>query len=151
METDNIKTMSVGEMVAVDFRTASVFKNNRIDFCCGGKKTLEQTCVELGIDQDKVEHELEAVMATPPLAGQDYGSWSPGFLCDYIMNTHHRYVLKTLPDLIFYTQKIATVHGSHHPELTEVALLFSKINGELLQHLKRGRGFVSSHQTCLGT
>ena len=137
METDNIKTMSVGEIVAVDFRTASVFKNNRIDFCCGGKKTLEQTCLELGIDQNKVERELEVISSTPPIAGQDYRSWSPGFLCDYIMNTHHRYVLKTLPDLIFYTQKIATVHGSHHPELIEVASLFSKINEELLQHLKK--------------
>jgi regulator of cell morphogenesis and NO signaling len=29
------------------------------------------------------------------------------------------------------------VHGSHHPELIEVASLFEKINNELLQHLKK--------------
>ena len=136
METDNFNSMSIGEMVAIDFRTASVFKNNKIDFCCGGKKTLEATCLELGIDQQKVELELKAVSATSPNPGQDYRSWRPGFLCDYITNTHHQYVRNTLPDLLIYTQKIATVHGEHHPELIEVALLFSEINTELQQHLK---------------
>ncbi len=137
MKTDNFNSMSIGEMVAIDFRTASVFKNNRIDFCCGGKKTLEATCLELGIDQEKVKLELKAVSATAPAPGQDYRSWGPEFLCDYIINTHHQYVLKTLPDLLIYTQKIATVHGSHHPELVEVASIFAKINEELNQHLKK--------------
>jgi regulator of cell morphogenesis and NO signaling len=36
-----------------------------------------------------------------------------------------------------YTQKIADVHGDHHPELIELAVLFSKINEELSQHLKQ--------------
>ena len=124
-------------MVALDFRTASVFKNNRIDFCCGGKKSLEETCLELGINQEKVELELKAISATPPNPGQDYKSWKLGFLCDYIVNTHHQYVLRTLPDLLIYTQKIGMVHGSHHPELIEVASLFERINEELLQHLKK--------------
>ena len=41
-----------------------------------------------------------------------------------------------MPDLVIYTEKIAQVHGEHHPELLEVAALFAKINEELLQHLK---------------
>lgn len=137
METDILTPISIGEMVAHDFRTASVFKNNRIDFCCGGKKSLEETCLELGINQEKVELELLAIAATSPNPEQDYKSWRPGFLCDYIVNTHHQFVLRTLPDLLIYTQKIAVVHGSHHPELIEVASLFEKINEELLQHLKK--------------
>jgi regulator of cell morphogenesis and NO signaling len=136
METGNNLTISVGEMVALDFRTASVFRNNRIDFCCGGKKSLEETCIELRIDQAKVELELKNLSTAPITPGQDFRSWKPDFLCDYIINTHHRYVLKTLPDLSLYTQKISQVHGGHHPELIEVASLFSKINEELLQHLK---------------
>ena len=137
METNILKTTSVGEMVANDFRTASVFENNRIDFCCGGKKSLEETCRELGINLEKVELELEAITAASPATGHNFKSWRPGFLCDYIVNTHHQFVLKTLPDLLIYTQKIATVHGSHHPELLEVVSLFKKINEELLQHLKK--------------
>ena len=62
----------------------------------------------------------------------NFKEWEPGFLCDYIVNTHHKYVLKTLPDLVYYTEKIASVHGDRHPELIEVADLFSEINKELL-------------------
>ncbi len=137
METRTLDTLTIGEIVALDFRTASVFKNNRIDFCCGGKKTLDATCLELGIDRQKIEGELTAITSTPRNSNQDYKSWKAGFLCDYIENTHHQYVLRTLPDLLTYTQKIAAVHGSHHPELVEVASLFTKINSELLQHLKK--------------
>jgi len=66
----------------------------------------------------------------------NFKNWDPGFLCDYIVNTHHQYVTKTLPELVFYTEKIAHVHGEHHPELVEVASLFTESNRELLQHLK---------------
>jgi len=137
MNKDTISsTTPIGDIVANDFRTASVFKSNNIDFCCGGKKSLADACLERGVDQNKVKLELQELAATPPNAGQDYRSWKLDFLCDYIVNTHHRYVLKTLPELVQYTRKIADVHGVHHPELVEVAALFAQINDELLQHLK---------------
>ncbi len=77
--------------------------------------------------------DLESV---PADEAHNFKEWDPGFLCDYIMNTHHKYVLKSLPELVFYTEKIASVHGERHPELIEVASLFAEINHELLQHLK---------------
>ena len=138
MNTDTISsTTPIGDIVANDFRTASVFKNNNIDFCCGGKKSLADACLERGVDQDKVELELKELATIPLNVGQDFRSWKPGFLCDYIVNTHHRYVLDTLPDLVLYTRKIADVHGSNHPDLIEVAALFAQINQELLQHLNK--------------
>jgi regulator of cell morphogenesis and NO signaling len=42
-----------------------------------------------------------------------------------------------LPQLTFYTQKIADVHGAHHPELIEIAKLFAQIDTELKQHLRK--------------
>jgi len=78
--------------------------------------------------------ELENI---PVSQTQNFNDWDLGFLADYIVNTHHKYVLKSLPELVYYTQKIATVHGSHHPELIEVADLFGKISTELTQHLQK--------------
>src|SRR5688572_22388669 len=37
---------TVGEIVAKDIRKAEVFKKFGIDFCCGGKKSLKQACLE---------------------------------------------------------------------------------------------------------
>jgi len=132
-----VKELSIGEMVALDFRKAEVFKKYGIDFCCGGKASLSETCKEKGIDRILLEMELKKTTLAPIDPSQDFNNWEPSFLCDYIINTRHKYVLKTLPELVFYTQKIAAVHGEHHPELLEVADLFETINNELLQHLKK--------------
>ena len=127
---------TVGEIVALDYRAAEVFKEAGIDFCCGGKRSIEDSCSEKGIDKDEIIRKLEMLQSTPYTGTHNFIEWEPVFLCDYIVNTHHKYVLKTLPDLVMYTEKIASVHGKGHPELKEVASLFTKINRELLQHLK---------------
>lgn len=130
-----IKT--IGDIVAQDFRTASVFKEVGIDFCCGGKKTLEDACSEKGIDIASVMAKLENIEYSGGVVNHNFNEWQPGFLCDYIVNVHHTFVRKTLPELVFYTQKIAKVHGGTHPELIEVADLFGQVNYELLQHIKK--------------
>jgi regulator of cell morphogenesis and NO signaling len=130
------KDMTIGEIVANDFRAAAIFKEAGIDFCCGGKKSIDETCNKTSIDKTELIEKLKRLEFTPNTTAHDFKEWDPAFLCDYIVNTHHRFVLKSLPDLVFYTEKIAAVHGTGHPELKEVADLFSQINRELLQHLK---------------
>lgn len=131
-----LQKIPVGDIVADDFRTSSLFKKAGIDFCCGGKQSLQDACKENGIDAEQLESDLKKVMNEPASPATNFKDWEPGFLCDYIVNTHHKFVLKNLPEVVFYTQKIAEVHGDHHTELIEVAKLFSQINTELLQHLK---------------
>ncbi len=128
--------MTIGEIVALDYRAAQVFKDAGIDFCCGGKKSIDQTCSENGIDKNELLNKLEIIKSTPNTMAHKFVDWETPFLCDYIVNIHHKYVLKSLPDLVIYTEKIASVHGENHPELRIVADLFSQINAELLQHMK---------------
>ncbi|MFA5973717.1 MAG: iron-sulfur cluster repair di-iron protein [Lentimicrobiaceae bacterium] len=127
---------TIGEIVANDFRAASMFKEAGIDFCCGGNKSLSDACKEKGTDEFLMIQQLETLAQLPVSGAMNFKEWDLGFLSDYIVNTHHKFVMKNLPELVFYTQKIANVHGDHHPELLEVASLFTKINEELLQHLK---------------
>src|SRR5664279_2270049 len=131
------ENMTIGEIVALDFRTASVFKEAGIDFCCGGKKGIDETCSEKGINKSELIEKLEKLKSTPNTSMHNFIEWEPGFLCDYIINTHHKYVLKTMPELLTYSETIASVHGERHPELVVVADLFSQINRELLQHMKK--------------
>jgi regulator of cell morphogenesis and NO signaling len=126
----------IGEIVANDFRAAEIFTRAGIDFCCGGKKSLRESCEEKNLDIETLTADLIKVSESPVSYAQNFKEWDPGFLCDYIVNTHHKYVLKTLPELLFYTQKIASVHGENHAELVEVARLFAQINDELNQHLQ---------------
>ncbi|HLP71975.1 MAG TPA: iron-sulfur cluster repair di-iron protein [Bacteroidales bacterium] len=137
MKETEMKTYTVGEIVASDYRAAKIFKEAGIDFCCGGKKTLEETCAAKGIDPDALWNRLENLGSEPSSANHNFNEWEPGFLCDYIVNVHHVFVRNTLPELMFYTNKIAKVHGENHPELYEVADLFSQVNNELAPHLTK--------------
>jgi regulator of cell morphogenesis and NO signaling len=136
MKENDINAISVGEIVANDFRSASVFKEAGIDFCCGGKKSIAESCLELGINSADLIEKLKMLNSSSPSPSQNFKEWDLTFLCDYIVNTHHKYVLKSLPELVHYTQKISLVHGERHPELIEVAGLFARINTELLQHMR---------------
>ena len=133
---ENYKATKIGEIVTHDFRAAEIFKNAGIDFCCGGNQSLEQACDEKNIDISTLENELLELENTSPVISHNFNQWNLNFLCDYIVNTHHKTVLNLLPQLTAYTQKIAEVHGANHPELIEISTLFSQINKELLQHLK---------------
>jgi regulator of cell morphogenesis and NO signaling len=137
MVQNSYENALLGELVTDDFRVAEVFKNAGIDFCCGGKKTLEQACREKNINLKSIEEEIRAIGEAPALSNVNFKDWEPGFLADYIVNTHHKFVLKTLPELVYYTKKIASVHGHHHPELIEIAKVFEEISKELKQHLQK--------------
>ncbi len=126
---------TLGEIAAKDLRKAEVFKKYGIDFCCGGKKTVKEACAEKGIDVTIVEQELQQadkVVTSHPIP---YNEWNLDFLADYILNTHHTYVRKNLPDLVAYAKKVAEVHGSQHPELHKIKSLVDEVNAELTSHM----------------
>ncbi|MBS1586776.1 MAG: iron-sulfur cluster repair di-iron protein [Bacteroidetes bacterium] len=131
------KDETVGEIAAKDLRKAEIFKKYNIDFCCGGKKTVKEACAAKGLDVTKIEAELQEadkVLAQRPLP---YNEWEPGFLADYIVNTHHTYIRKSLPELVGYATKVAGVHGGRHPELHEIKKLIEEVNTELTAHMMK--------------
>ena len=126
---------TIGQIAVKDLRKAEVFKKYGIDFCCGGKKTVREVCQEKGIDATKVEQELQQVYTDNKTDNNAYNEWGLDFLADYIVNTHHRYVRKYLPELRGYALKVAQVHGDRHPELLEIQKLIETINEELSEHM----------------
>jgi len=133
---DNNLLLTVGEIVAKDFRTASVFSKYEIDFCCGGDKTLEEACKEQSIDRSQLQKELEEV-ARKEEETIDFNSWSLKLLVDYIEETYHTYIKRQLPLLIKNLEKIKDVHGKHHPELLKIYNLFSQSAMDLSMHLQK--------------
>ena len=126
---------TLGQIAAKDLRKAQVFKKYGLDFCCGGKKTVKEACAEKGLDVTKVEKELQQADRMPASRPLPYGDWSLDFLADYIVNTHHSYVRKNLPDIKAYAEKVRRVHGGRHPELLEIHQLVEEVYAELMAHM----------------
>lgn len=119
----DLKNNFIGQIVAEDFRTAVIFENNGIDFCCGGNKTIETACKEKGKDSQKI---YEAIESLPENTGKniDFRSWPLDLLVDYVLKIHHRYAYEKIPVLQGFIQKLCDVHGERHPELFQVRELF---------------------------
>jgi regulator of cell morphogenesis and NO signaling len=112
-----------------------VFERHGLDFCCSGNRSVTQACREAAVDEAAVLAELDAVLGTPPVSAIDYNSWTPRALVEHIVGTHHGYVRASIPPLIQHTQKIASVHGSRHPELVHIAALFLRVADEMTEHM----------------
>jgi regulator of cell morphogenesis and NO signaling len=127
----------IGELVAKDYRTASVFKKYSIDFCCQGNRTIQDACDKKNIDSKKVIEDLDAMMLAKSESTTDYQSWPLDLLADYIEKKHHRYVQDKTLEIQLYLDKICKVHGEHHPELLEIKEEFNASAGELAAHMKK--------------
>ncbi len=126
----------IGEIVAEDYRTASVFDKYGIDFCCGGQVSLTTACQERNLDFDVIQQEIKAIKSEPLKRSRNYATWSLSFLADYIVNTHHAYLNEEMDPIASYIHKIVDVHGTNHPELTKIITIFDKITSDMKGHLR---------------
>jgi len=89
----------VAEIVTKDYRTADIFRKYDIGYCCGGNWPLEVACKMKGVDFETIKSELE--MATRNLHISStlvFSEWNIDLLVDYIINVHHQYLRKYLPE-----------------------------------------------------
>lgn len=135
METTTKTT--IGEMVAKDYRAATVFQKFGIDYCCKGNRTLEEASEMKKIDVNEVKFALEKALASPTEENMDFNFWPLDLLADYIEKKHHRYVEDRIPLLLQYLNKLCKVHGDVHPELFEINRLFNETAGDLTSHMKK--------------
>lgn len=131
------KNQNIGELVAKDYRLASMFKKYGIDFCCQGNRTIDDACIAKKIDVNIVLNDLNSIATANSSANINYQSWPLDLLADYIEKTHHRYVEDKSPEIISYLDRICEVHGQSHPELFQIRELFQKTVGNLTQHMKK--------------
>lgn len=133
----NTDTMTIGEMVAENYRTAPVFKRYGIDFCCKGGRTIEDACVSKGIDPKPLLADLETAISVKDDGDVDYTAWKLDRLANHIEDKHHRYVEEATEQLKPFLDRVAKVHGDGHPYLIEVRNLFYESAGNLAQHMKK--------------
>jgi len=133
---ENNKNLTIGEIVTKDFRTAAVFSEYRIDFCCGGNKTLKEACEEKSVNIAELQDKLDKA-AKGKAEGMDFNSWPLDLLVDYIEKTHHLYIKEKAPVILQYLEKIEEVHGGRHPELIQIHDLFSQSAEALALHLHK--------------
>ncbi len=128
---------TLAQIVTDNHRAAAILEKYHLDFCCRGKRTLEQACAEQQIAPAELVRELETI---PSLTGQPafpFDKLTLQQLADYITDTHHAYVKREAPQLLAYLQKVASKHGERHPELLRIFETFAAVKEELELHMQK--------------
>lgn len=131
-------TQTVGELAAVLPGATREFEKLGIDYCCGGKRSLEQACAQANISIDEALARLRQGLAVnSPQEQRDWQNEPLTELIAHINSTHHVFVREECPRIEKLAAKVVSAHGKNHPELLEVQQVFSDLASELNVHLMK--------------
>ena len=134
---------SVSDIVKNDYRTAEVFRKHGIEYCCAGKWPLQMILESKDLDAAAIIEELE--LSIHPIGishSLPFEKWDIDFLIDYIVNIHHAYLKKALPDTKEQLEKFADGHHKKYPELTKLVQVFKNLTLEMLPHLQHEEDII---------
>src|SRR4026209_1834953 len=98
---NEMMTKSLAQIVNNNHRAASVFEKYHLDFCCKGKRTLQQACIEKDLKIEDVVADLKTTeQNNSSNATIDYDKLSLAQLSEYIVMTHHSYVKNEMPQIL---------------------------------------------------
>ena len=129
----NFTTRTIRDIAVEMPQTTRVFESFKIDYCCGGRKMFFDACRNAGADPEKVLAGLENMLNVA--AKEIVPSDSLTMLVDHILDKHHTFThdeIRNLPPLM---EKVARVHGEHHPELVEIRELLTSLANDLSMHM----------------
>lgn len=135
MDTKQMSSQKVGSIVAEDYRTAAVFSEYGIDFCCSGGVTLADACEGRSDLIEEVCSKLEESQSQGN--SPEYKALNQEELINHVIENHHGYVTNTIPVLKTYLEKLCRVHGERQSELFEIREEFEKASGELTAHMNK--------------
>ena len=113
----------------------SVFSKYNIDYCCGGNRSLEEACIRIGLNPDKIRAEILSSPVQESSIPARAEQWSAGLLADYIIQNHHEYVRRAIPEIEMLLEKVCAAHGEDNLELLNIQQDFSDLAEELLNHM----------------
>ena len=133
-------TSKLGDIVAEFPKASELFKQYKIDFCCGGNRPLKEAIEEANLNEQFILEKLNELYAEYTNKNEKDRNWQEaplGELVEHILNKHHAFMWAELPNISELTTKILRVHGTHHPELFKVHKLFHMLKMELESHLTK--------------
>ncbi|MBE7410845.1 MAG: iron-sulfur cluster repair di-iron protein [Leptospiraceae bacterium] len=113
---------------------SGVLNKYGFDFCCGGNKVLKDVCVNNGVNLADVISDMQSVIESRSVK-KEADNLETSELISHILETHHEYLKDALPEIEFFSNKVAMRHGERHPELIEINRLYTALKDELDNHL----------------
>lgn len=133
---NNLAEQTLGNIVAHNYKAAAVFSKYKLDFCCGGKRSLTEACIQKEIDPSIVVDEL-ILLTENSKNVMPFNEMNASELISYILIHHHFYTKQNMPVILAHLEKVASKHGERYTYMPKVASLFSILYQEMMQHMQK--------------
>jgi len=129
--------LTLAEIVQKYPSAASLFEKYDLDYCCHGKRSLEQACEGDLTKYQRVEHALQDVIDHEMAKANfvHYENMGAEELIDHIVVKHHWYLKNSMPVIHAHLKKVSTKHGDRHPQLKQIFELFDELKREMENHM----------------
>lgn len=128
---------TVADMAVANPAVLSVFDKYKIDYCCGGHRSLVDACNKVGADVDLVRKELAIAGISGLSQALRPERWTASLLIDFIIENHHAYVTDSIPEIHALLDKVCAAHGGDCLELLEIRHDFTELANELTDHMRK--------------
>jgi len=133
----NISSAKTVRELAVEIPNATrILEKFGIDYCCGGRRSLEEACGAARVPVEEVVKALETA-ASASTTQSVLPSGSLAELIDHIVKTHHKFTQEEILRLKALLEKVCSVHGPNHPELLTIRDTFLGLAQELTLHMMK--------------
>jgi regulator of cell morphogenesis and NO signaling len=129
------RSTTLAELVVDRPSRTRLFERLGLDYCCGGKKSLEEASAKQGLDVDTVIAFLQAEPEAPAAPSEDWATAPIADLTRHIVDDHHAYLRAELPRISALLEKVVRAHGRERTELPEVRVTFEAMRTELERHM----------------
>ena len=130
-------SMTVREVAVEVPQSTRIFEKLKIDYCCGGNRSLTEACNSAGLEVNDVLGMLKNVSQEGKSEDGtiDFQRLSIADLVGHILATHHVYTKDEMVRLDSLIKKVISAHGENHPELRTVGELFDRLCNDLNPHM----------------
>jgi regulator of cell morphogenesis and NO signaling len=127
---------SLAEIAVTHPSAARVFYEHHLDFCCGGRRSLEDACLERGLDWRDILDGIAARERFDP----DPPRWDVqplSALVDHIVRTYHQRLRRDLPLFIEMARKVEARHADKPGCPRGLVDELTEIHATVLDHLAK--------------
>ena len=125
----------LGELALTIPRASALFRKYDMDYCCGGKQTLERAAARKELDVAAIEAEL-ARLAEEPVE-KDWRTAPYAEIIDHIITRYHDRHREQLPELILQASKVERVHADKPNVPNGLAKYLTMLHQELSSHMMK--------------
>ncbi len=132
----NLLEQPIGQLACALPGSTRIFHQHKLDFCCGGHKSLREAAAKRGIDPQLLLNELEALQDNTS-AQHDWRTAPVAELIGFILDRFHQRHREEIPELIRLARRVEQVHGERTDCPIGLADHLEAMFHELLSHMMK--------------